>query len=91
MSLLRILALAVLSFPSIAAEPRLATLEVSGMACMLCAAKVKKSLLQVPGVVEAKVERATNTAEVRYDAEKVKAETLAKAVSDAGFQATVKR
>jgi len=44
----------------------------------------------VPGVIEAKADLATKTAEAKYDPDRTSPDALAKAVSNAGFPATPK-
>ena len=89
-SLLRALALLVVSMTALAGEPKLAVFDVSGMSCSLCPITVRKALERVPGVLDASAELASKSAHVKYDPDKVSADALAKAVSDAGFPATVK-
>jgi mercuric ion binding protein len=89
MSRLKILALLLLSTAVFAGEPKIATLEVSGMTCSLCPLTVRKALERVPGVLQAKADLDTKRAEAKHDPDKVSAEALAKAVSNAGFPARV--
>jgi mercuric ion binding protein len=86
---LKLLLLALLSASALAGEPKVARLEVSGMVCPLCPITVRKALERVPGVLEAKADLATKSAEAKYDPDKVSPEALAKAVSNAGFPAKV--
>ncbi len=86
-SRLKLLALLALAAPALAGEPRVAVLDVPGMFCSLCPVTVRKALMRVPGVLDAKADLATKRAEAKYDPDKVSAESLAKAVSDAGFPA----
>lgn len=88
---LRLLALLALAAPAFAGEPRIAVLEVAGMTCSLCPITVRKALERVPGVLEAKADYATQRAEAKYDPDRTSPQALAKAVSDAGFTATVKQ
>lgn len=74
-----------------AAEPQQVVLDVPSMNCSLCPISVKKALERVPGVVEAKADLATKSASARFDPEKVSAEALARAVSEAGYPATVRK
>ena len=60
------------------------------MTCSLCPLTVRKALERVPGVLEAKADFATKSAQARYDPDKVSPEALAKAVSDAGFPTKLK-
>ena len=65
--LLRAVAIATLSAPAFAAEPKTVILEVSGMNCSLCPVTVRKALERVPGVVEARVEFTEKRAQAKYD------------------------
>lgn len=91
MSRLKLLALLALALPAFAGEPKTAQLDVSGMTCSLCPITVKKALERVPGVLDAKADLVTKSAQARYDPDKTSPAALAKAVSDAGFPATVKQ
>ena len=74
-----------------AAPTRLLTLAVQGMTCASCVGRVEKALAQVPGVVEASVNLATETAQVRLRSrgdEAAQIATLVAAVVAAGYQAT---
>jgi mercuric ion binding protein len=73
-----------------AGEPRRVVLDVPGMTCSLCPVAVKKALERVPGVIEAKADYATRSAEAKYDPDRTSPEGLAKAVTAAGYQATVR-
>ena len=59
-------------------------LQVTGMTCASCVARVEKSLRAVPGVTDASVNLATEQASIRADAS-VNALTLAAAVRKAGY------
>lgn len=76
---------------AVAAEPKRVVLDVPGMNCSLCPISVKKALERVPGVLEAKADLATRSAEAKYDPDKTSPEMLLKAVGDAGYPATVKK
>lgn len=90
-SLIVAVTLAIFSHVALAVETRTATLEVSGMTCAACPLTVKAALKKQPGVSEATVDFKTQRAEVKFDPAKVQAAQLAKAVTDAGFPATVKQ
>jgi len=90
MSRLKLLLLLPFVLPAFAAEPKHAVLDVPSMFCSLCPITVRKALERVPGVLEAKADLATKRAEATYDPDKTSPEALAKAVSEAGFPATVK-
>lgn len=83
-------ALAALALCAQAGEPKQVVLEVPGMNCALCPISVKKALEKVPGVLAAKADLATRTAEATYDPDRVSVEKLAKAVTDAGYPATAR-
>jgi len=74
------------------AAPRTATLEIGNVGCVTCVPIVNKVLSRATGVTQfAVVERfGAATATVTFDDEKVTAEALAQAITDAGFPATVK-
>ena len=90
MSRLNLLLLLPFVLPAFAGEPKVAVLDVPSMFCSLCPITVKKALERVPGVVNAKADLATKRAEAKYDPDQTSPEALAKAVSEAGFPATVK-
>ena len=75
--------------PALAGQTGEATLEVQAMTCALCSITVKKVLQRVPGYVDAKIDVDTKRALVIYDTAKTAPETLARAVTDAGFPAMV--
>lgn len=60
------------------------TMNIEGMMCGHCEARVKKALEAIPGVVEAVPDHTTNTAVVTLS-EEVADEVLAKAVTDQGY------
>ena len=68
------------------------SLSIEGMTCEACAAHVKRSLTEVPGVAEAQVSfaKAEATVIARTGAT-VTSEALVKAVERAGYKAKVKR
>ena len=57
---------------------------VEGMTCASCVGRVERALAKVPGVLDASVNLATETADVRTDGS-VLAAQVAKAVDDAGY------
>jgi Cu+-exporting ATPase len=65
------------------------TLAVGGMTCASCVAVVEKTLKNVAGVVDAKVNLATERAVVDFDPTRVLPEKLAMAVEQAGYSARV--
>ena len=61
-------------------------LDIDGMTCASCVARVEKALLKVPGVASASVNLATQRATVQASAD-VAADVLASAVERAGYHA----
>ena len=62
------------------------TVPVRGMSCASCVEKVQTALKNVPGVVKASVNFATEKATVEYIPGQVTVRDLAKAVHDAGYE-----
>ena len=65
-------------------------LELEGMTCAGCAARVEKSLNELEGV-EATVNLATERASVRYDEGRVRLDDLIRAVGSVGYGAALER
>ncbi len=63
-------------------------MDVEGMTCGGCASRVEKSLRAVPGVIDARVNAATDRADVDWLGGDAK--LLSEAVSSAGYQATLR-
>ncbi|MEX2115843.1 MAG: heavy metal translocating P-type ATPase [Bacteroidota bacterium] len=61
------------------------TLDVEGMTCASCVARVEKTLKQAPGVESASVNLATEKVTVTYNSEKTDLPNLARVVEDAGY------
>ena len=64
------------------------TLSVAKMSCASCAGRAEKALKAVPGVTEANVNLAAETATVTYAKGMVTVETLVEAATAAGYPAT---
>ncbi len=64
-------------------------LNIKGMHCASCAITIESSLKKVDGILSATVNVATEKATISYDKNIVNEEILIKAVSDAGYQATI--
>ncbi|GAB4535112.1 MAG: heavy metal translocating P-type ATPase [Anaerolineales bacterium] len=62
------------------------TLPIGGMTCASCAAHVEKGLNEVPGVLQASVNLATERATVKFIPGLVSLNDLKKAVADTGYQ-----
>jgi periplasmic mercuric ion binding protein len=85
-------ALAALAFaPAFAGVPQTVVLDVQNMTCALCPITVKKSLQQVPGVADAKVDLDKKTATVRFDPDRTSAADLVNAITEAGYPSAVHR
>lgn len=66
-------------------------LKVRGMSCASCVAHIKDALSEVPGVREAHVNFATETASVRFESTQLSSEQLVKAVADAGYDTVTEK
>ena len=53
--------------------------------------KVKKALERMPGVLEAKADLTTKSAEATFDPDRATPEALARAVSNAGYPASIRK
>ncbi len=76
-----------LGYPAVESE---VTLSVEGMTCASCVGRVERRLKEIPGVVEASVNLATESARVRYVEGTVTPRDLARAVTEAGYPAKVR-
>ena len=74
-----------------ATETSTCTLAIGGMTCASCVRRVEKTLGRVDGVHVAEVNLATEIATVSYDPGSVTVDTLAAAVTSAGYTATPHR
>jgi len=63
-----------------------ATMGIKGMRCASCVVKMEEALKAVPGVVEASVNPAAETARVEYLPGFTEVEKIEKAVEDAGYE-----
>ena len=64
--------------------------EVKGMTCAVCSTAVERSVKSLPGVESVDVNLLTNSMNVEYDDEKVSDDNIIKAVTDAGYGASLK-
>jgi len=62
------------------------TLTVHGMTCGNCARSVERKLASTPGVTKATVDLQAARASVEYDSDLVKADVLANAVRQLGYE-----
>ena len=67
------------------------TLDVQNMTCASCPLTVRQVLKTQSGVLEAKVDLRSHSAEVKFDPAKGQPDQFAKAVTEAGFPSTVRR
>ena len=86
-----IVLLAALPLAGLAATPKIITLAVQNMTCLLCPITVKKSLEKVPGVSAVQIDFDKKTAIVTYDGDMARPETLTKATTNAGYPSTVQK
>jgi copper ion binding protein len=61
------------------------TLQIDGMSCGHCVARVEKTLAKLPGVAVRKVD--IGSAEVMYDPDRTPFEHIRQALDDAGYTA----
>jgi P-type Cu+ transporter len=71
-------------------QPEVADLELEGMSCAACAARIERTLNELDGV-EATVNFATERAAVRYDPQHIGPGDLVGAVESAGYRARERR
>jgi periplasmic mercuric ion binding protein len=88
-SLFAAVLVAVMPLAALAATAQTAVLDVQNMTCGLCPVTVKKSLEQVAGVTQVRIDFAKKTATVTFDTDKTNATALTKATTDAGYPSTV--
>lgn len=71
-----------------AKDAHVTTLDVKGMACSACAAKVERTARRIDGVSGAKVDARKGTATITFDAAKTNPDAIAKIITDeSGFKA----
>jgi Cu+-exporting ATPase len=61
------------------------TLEITGMTCASCSARIEKNLAKLPGVLHANVNLATEKATVEYDPAAVDENKMVELVKDLGY------
>jgi mercuric transport protein len=67
------------------AGARTVTLEVPNLTCAGCVIAVRHAITRVPGVLDAQVSLASQTATVRYESEKTTLEAITAATRNAGY------
>ncbi len=80
-------ALSDVGYPAVAEE---VTLEIEGMTCASCVGRVEKALKAGPGILDASVNLATETATVRYLAGATSVADIAALATETGYTAKVK-
>ncbi|SDE37806.1 Cu+-exporting ATPase [Paenibacillus sp. UNCCL117] len=68
----------------------LVDLQITGMTCAACAARIEKGLGRLPGVTQANVNLALETAHVAYNPAAVTAADIVRKIETIGYQAAVK-
>ena len=68
-------------------DPERVDLPIGGMTCASCAARIEQAIAGVPGVESCNVNFATETATVRYDADRVGPDAMRAAVTGLGYRA----
>ncbi len=66
-------------------NPQRQIISIGGMHCAGCAATIEKRLKQLPGVVLAEVNFATEEAVVEFDPKSIRSEEIKKAITTAGY------
>lgn len=64
-------------------------IKINGMTCGGCVASVHNATADIEGLDDISIELADNQATVTFDDSKTSVETIAAAIEDAGFDATV--
>ncbi|MFD1175622.1 heavy metal translocating P-type ATPase [Paenibacillus puldeungensis] len=67
-----------------------ATLQITGMTCAACANRIEKGLNRLPGVEQANVNLALETAQVKYEPEQVSLDQIMNKVGQLGYGAVLK-
>ena len=75
---------------ALAATPKKAVLDVENMTCPACSITIEKALDKVPGVTAKRIDTHAAIVTVAFDTERTNTAAIAKAITDAGFPATVK-
>lgn len=70
-----------------AAQPQTAVIPVEGMSCGSCAARLKRKLVEAPGVTSVEVNLAERVARVTFDAARTQPTRLIEVIDANGFKA----
>lgn len=73
-----------------ATTPTKVALRVENMTCPACSITIEEALDKAPGVTARHIDTQAATVTVAFDAERTSTAVIAKAITDAGFPATVK-
>ena len=73
-----------------AATPKQVVLQVENMTCPACSITIERALDKVPGVTAKRIDTHAAIVTVAFDTERTNTAAIAKAITDAGFPATVK-
>ena len=63
------------------------TLEIRGMTCAACSARVEKVAAKLPGVISASVNLATERAQIQFDSDLITPAQIKKAITKSGYKA----
>jgi len=61
------------------------TIPIGGMSCAACSARVEKALNQLPGIITANVNLATEKATITYDPSVLRLSNIKQTITDAGY------
>mgnify|MGYP003329416817 CR=1 FL=1 len=67
------------------------TFEVKGMSCVICKNTVETGVKKLSGVSDCKVNLLENEATITFDDTQINIETIAKAVSDLGYELVINK
>jgi len=73
-----------------AATPKTVVLDVKNVTCPACRLTIEKALEQVPGITDQHVDTKAATVKVTFDPASTSESAVVKAITDAGFPATVR-
>ena len=67
------------------------TVDVVGMTCAACSARIEKSILKLEGVGKVNVNLSTNKATVEYDDSKIQKDDIVKTIEKTGYEVPLKK
>ncbi|MFC5451333.1 heavy metal translocating P-type ATPase [Paenibacillus aestuarii] len=77
--------------PTASPDTQQASFQITGMTCAACAARIEKGLVRMPGVAEANVNLAMETARVVFDPAAVSTADIEQKVAKLGYGASMKQ